>query len=165
MALCLPNRDRLRTRRAQSALCKRDTLSSPRRQLRGCGTSFRRSLWPPLGIRWRQPSKRSGRKRLGLRVHPRFDGGNHPNAAGANASAYESIRAFDNIPVQGGQNEPTYTFVTGQLYVATPTSVIDADDPFGYGSIVAINRKLMATGASCGSHPLIDVSGPSSSIG
>ena len=102
----------------------------------------------------------------GVFGHPwGFDGGNHPNAAGANASAYESIRAFDNIPVQGGQNEPTYTFVTGQLYVATPTSVIDADDPFGYGSIVAINRKLMATGASCGSHPLIDVSGPSSSIG
>src|ERR1022692_11319 len=102
----------------------------------------------------------------GVFGHPwGFDGGNHPNAAGANASAYESIRAFDNIPVQGGQNEPTYTFVTGQLSVATPTSVIDADDPFGYGSIVAINRKLMATGASCGSHPLIDVSGPSSSIG
>ena len=101
----------------------------------------------------------------GVFGHPwGFDGGSHPNSAGANASGYESIRAFDNIPVQGGQNEPTYTLVTGQLYVATPTSVIDADDPFGYGSIVAINRKLMATGASCGSHPLIDVSGPSASI-
>src|ERR1039458_7772077 len=68
----------------------------------------------------------------GVFGHPwGFDGGSHPNSAGANASGYESIRAFDNIPVQGGQNEPTYTLVTGQLYVATPTSVIDADDPFG----------------------------------
>jgi hypothetical protein len=101
----------------------------------------------------------------GVYGHPwGFDGGNHPNAAGANASAYESIRAFDNIPVQGGQNEPTFSVVTGQLYVATPTSNLDADDIFGYGSIVAINRKLMATGASCGSHPLIDLSGSSSSI-
>jgi hypothetical protein len=101
----------------------------------------------------------------GVYGHPwGFDGGNHPNAAGAHASAWESIRAFDNIPVQGGTNEPTYTPVTGQLYVATPTSVLDADDPFGYGSIVAINRKLMATGASCGSHPLVDLSGPTSSI-
>jgi len=103
------------------------------------------------------------------------DGGAHPNPAGDNASAYESIRFFDNIPVQGGQNEPTFTAVSGQaqLYVATPTSNIDADDIFGYttatggcpsGGCVAINRKLMATAASCGSHPVIDVSGPSSSI-
>ncbi|MGA3039332.1 MAG: hypothetical protein ABSF54_00930 [Bryobacteraceae bacterium] len=103
----------------------------------------------------------------GVYGHPwGFDAGTHPNAAGANASAYESKRAFDNLPVQGGQNEPVFTAVSGQaqLYVATPASNIDADDIFGYGSIVAINRKLMATGASCGSHPVIDVSGPSASI-
>ena len=109
----------------------------------------------------------------GVFGHPwGFDGGNHPNPPGVNASSYESIRAFDNIPVQGGQNEPTYTLVTGQLYKATPTSNVDTDDPFGYtgsgadcpSGCVAINRKLMATGASCGAHPLIDVSGPSASI-
>jgi len=101
----------------------------------------------------------------GVNSHPwAFDGGNHPNAAGANATPWEAIRAFDNIPVQGGTNEPTYTPVTGQLYVATPASILDADDPFGYGSVVPFNRKLMATGASCGSHPLIDLSGPTSSI-
>ncbi len=97
-----------------------------------------------------------------------FDTGSHSNGAGANASPAESMRAFDNDPVQGGQNEPAFSLVTGQLYVATPTSVIDADDPFGYGGtpngIVAINRKLMATAASCGSHPVADISGPSSSI-
>ncbi len=117
----------------------------------------------------------------GVYGHPwGFDGGNHPNAAGANASAYESIRAFDNIPVQGGQNEPTFTAVSGQaqLYVATPSSCsggpcsADPDDPFGYtgsgadcpSGCVAINRKVMATAASCGSHPVIDVSGPGSRI-
>ena len=103
----------------------------------------------------------------GVFGHPwGFDAGTHPNAAGVNASAYESIRAFDNLPIQGGENEPVFTAVPGQalLYVATPAQVTDPDDPFGSGSIVAINRKLMATGASCGSHPLIDMSGPASSI-
>ena len=103
----------------------------------------------------------------GVYGHPwGFDAGSHPNAAGVNAPPNESIRAFDNLPVEGGQNEPAFTAVTGQpqLYFATPSLVTDPDDPFGSGTIVAINRKLMATGASCGSHPLIDVSGPSSSI-
>ena len=40
----------------------------------------------------------------------------------------------------------------------------DPDDFFGSGSTVGINRKLMAQGNSCGSHPLIDISGPGSSI-
>ena len=104
----------------------------------------------------------------GVYGHPwGFDAGNHPNAAGVNAAPYETIRAFDNLPVQGGQNEPVFTAVSGQaqVYSATPSSVIDADDPFGSNNIVAINRKLMATGASCGTHPLIDVSGPGSRIG
>ncbi len=103
----------------------------------------------------------------GVYGHPwGFDAGNHPNPAGANASAYETIRAFDNLPVQGGQNEPVFTAVSGQaqLYSATPGLVTDPDDTFGSGGSVSINRKLMATGASCGSHPLIDVSGSSSSI-
>jgi hypothetical protein len=103
----------------------------------------------------------------GVYGHPwGFDAGNHPNAAGANASANEAIRAFDNLPVQGGQNEPVFTPVVGQpqLYSTTPSLVSDPDDTFGSGGLVSINRKLMATGASCGSHPLIDVSGPDSSI-
>jgi hypothetical protein len=93
-----------------------------------------------------------------------FDAGCHPNAAGAEAPAYESIRAFDNLPVQGGGGDPTFSLVTGQLYQATPSLVADPDDFFGSGSIVGINRKLMAQGNSCGSHPLIDISGPGSSI-
>ena len=101
----------------------------------------------------------------GVYGHPwGFDTGSHPNAAGAAASAYESIRGFDNMPVQGGGNDPSFNLVTGQLYVATPGLVTDPDDFFGSGSTVAINRKLMAQGNSCGSHPLIDVSGPASSI-
>jgi hypothetical protein len=93
-----------------------------------------------------------------------FDAGAHPNAAGANASPYESIRAFDNTPVQGGAIDPAFTPVTGQLYVATPGLATSPDDIFGSGGVASINRKLMATGASCGSHPLIDLSGPGSSI-
>ena len=98
----------------------------------------------------------------GVWGHPwAADAGSHPNPAGAIG---EGAFAFDSIPVQGGQNEPTFTKVSGQLYVTTPTSNIDADDIFGYGTLVAINRKLMATGASCGAHPVSDISGPSSSI-
>jgi len=101
----------------------------------------------------------------GVYGHPwGFDAGNHPNAAGADASAYEAIRAFDNTPVQGGGGDPSFNLVTGQLYVATPSLVTDPDDSFGSGSTVGINRKLMAQGDSCGSHPLIDISGPSSSM-
>ncbi|HTQ57259.1 MAG TPA: hypothetical protein VMI94_22470 [Bryobacteraceae bacterium] len=101
----------------------------------------------------------------GVYGHPwGFDAGCHPNAAGSTASTYEALRAFDNTPVQGGEYEPTFSPVTGQLYAATPSLVTDADDFFGSGSTVAINRKLMAQGDSCGSHPLIDISGPGSSI-
>jgi hypothetical protein len=94
-----------------------------------------------------------------------FDAGSHPNAAGANASAQESIRAFDNTPVQGGAFDPVFNWVKGQLFVATPGRVTSPDDIFGSDGVAAINRKLMATGASCGSHPLIDRSGPGSTIG
>jgi hypothetical protein len=92
------------------------------------------------------------------------EAGTHPNPAGATAAANESIRAFDNIPVQGNAYSPPFSNVTGQLYVATPTQVVDPDDPFGTAPIITINRKLMAQGNSCGSHPLIDISGPSSSV-
>lgn len=93
-----------------------------------------------------------------------FDAGAHPNAAGANASAYESLRAFDNTPVQGGGFDPPFTLLSGQLYAATPGTVTGPDDIFGSGRVASLNRKRMATGASCGSHPLIDLSGPGSSI-
>ena len=90
------------------------------------------------------------------------DGGAHPNAAGANATSYESVRAFDNIPVQGGAYDPNsttpFTLVSGQLYSFTPGTVTDADDFYTTNSVAYINRKLMATGAACGSHPLIDIS-------
>ena len=101
----------------------------------------------------------------GVYGHPwGFDVGSHPNAAGAAASAYESIRAYDNMPVQGGGFDPTFNLVAQQLYVATPSLVTDPDDFFGSDSTVGINRQLMAQGNSCGSHPLIDISGPGSSI-
>ncbi|MGA2739126.1 MAG: hypothetical protein ABSG65_16940 [Bryobacteraceae bacterium] len=101
----------------------------------------------------------------GVYGHPwGFDVGSHPNAAGAAASAYESIRAYDNMPVQGGGFDPTFNLVAQQLYVATPSLVTDPDDFFGSNGTVGINRQLMAQGNSCGSHPLIDISGPGSSI-
>jgi hypothetical protein len=45
-----------------------------------------------------------------------------------------------------------------------PGLVTDADDFFGSAGIVGMNRKLMAQGNSCGSHPLIDISAPASSM-
>jgi len=93
-----------------------------------------------------------------------FDAGSHPDAAGAN-DPNNGKYAFDNIPVQGGANDPAFTRVTGQLYAAGPPSpMTDPDNLFGSGVVASIDRKLMATGASCGSHPLIDLSGPGSSI-
>jgi len=92
------------------------------------------------------------------------DGGGHPNAAGVNSGPYETIRAFDNIPLQGGSYDPPFSPVSGQLYYYRPGTVTDPDDFYTSGSTAYINRKLMATGASCGSHPLIDVSGPSANV-
>ncbi len=92
------------------------------------------------------------------------DGGGHPNAAGVNAGPYESIRAFDNIPIQGGSYDPSFSLVSGQLYSYRPSVVTDGDDFYTPNTTAYINRKLMATGAACGSHPLIDVSGPESNI-
>jgi hypothetical protein len=92
------------------------------------------------------------------------DGGGHPNAAGANAGSYESIRAFDNVPIQGGSYDPPFALVAGQLYSYRPATVTDPDDFYTANTTAYINRKLMATGAACGSHPLIDISGPGSSI-
>jgi hypothetical protein len=77
------------------------------------------------------------------------------------------------------------TVTSGQLYRHRPGTVTDADDFFSQGTgsgctpspacegtpisggigATIINRKILATAASCGDHPLIDVSGPSSTIG
>ena len=103
------------------------------------------------------------------------DAQTHPNPPGANASAYEQLQAFDNVVLTGESAAPNFSWLSGQLYRYRPATVTDPDDFYsaagagtpatgGNGSVY-INRKLMATGASCGSHPLIDVSGPSSSIG
>jgi hypothetical protein len=92
------------------------------------------------------------------------DAGQHPNPAGALASAYEQLQAFDDLPLQGGAYDPPFTLVSGQLYQYVPGTVTDPDDFVTSGSVAYINRKLMATGAACGSHPLVDVSGPGSSI-
>jgi hypothetical protein len=76
------------------------------------------------------------------------------------------LRAFDNIGVQGGNYDATFVLDTGQRYKYVPGTVIDADDVYTLSpAVVPIQRKLMATGAACGSHPLIDISGPSSSLG
>jgi hypothetical protein len=106
------------------------------------------------------------------------DAGSHPNPAGAN-DPNNGGYAFDNTPVQGGGQDPSFTLVTGQLYEATPClsstcglpttgSETNGDNIyFDYGCIpctAPIFRKVLATGASCGSHPLIDLSGPSSTI-
>jgi hypothetical protein len=93
-----------------------------------------------------------------------FDGGSHPNPAGAN-DPNNGMYAFDNIPIQGGGNDPAFTPVTGQLYVALPPGpATNPDNIIGTGSVAPINRKTVATGASCGSHPLIDLSAPNSTI-
>jgi len=93
------------------------------------------------------------------------DGGTHPNPAGAHASPNEAIRAFDNYPVQGGSYDPNesspFAAVSGQLYRYRPGTVTDSDDFYTANRVAYINRKLMATGASCGSHPLIDMSSAS----
>jgi len=86
----------------------------------------------------------------------------HPNPPGDLASAYEQARAFDYLTFGGNPFtftawNPTFTNVSGQLY-STSLSVTDPDD-IGY-----FNRKLLSTSASCGDHPLTDVSGPNSAI-
>jgi len=103
------------------------------------------------------------------------DGQTHPNAPGANASAYEAAQAFDNVCINGESEAPNFSWIAGQLYRSRPGTVTDPDDFFSVGGqgtpasgdigAVYINRKILATAASCGSHPLVDVSGPASAIG
>jgi hypothetical protein len=86
----------------------------------------------------------------------------HPSVSGDSASASEGQAAFDVRPLVGKFTSPPappdlWTFVSGQLWKTT-YAVKDPDD------IGNLNRKLLPTAASSGAHPLIDVSGPSSSI-
>ena len=91
----------------------------------------------------------------------------HPGMSGENAVPYEQQAAFDVRPLVGqatsapgvGAYQP-FTLVTGNIWVSTWTgaSYTDVDD-FG-----AVNRKIYATAANVGPHPLIDISGPGSNI-
>ncbi len=86
----------------------------------------------------------------------------HASVSGDLAGPYEGQTAFDVRPLIGiFSSTPSppdlWTLVSGQLWKTTYT-VTDADN------IGSLNRKLLPTAASSGSHPLLDVSGPGSSI-
>ena len=104
------------------------------------------------------------------------DAQTHPNPPGVNASSGELTQAFDNVSWNGLTAGPNFSLVSGQLYRHRPGTVTDPDDFYSGANAgtpasssangaAYINRKLMATGAKCGHSPLVDVSGPSSSIG
>jgi len=86
----------------------------------------------------------------------------HPSVSGESATASESQAAFDIRPLVGKfTSAPAppdlWTLVSGQLWKTT----YPVKDPDNIGNL---NRKLLPTAASSGSHPLIDVSGPASSL-
>ncbi len=86
----------------------------------------------------------------------------HCSVSGESASPAEAQAAFDVRPLVGKYTGPPaapdlWTLVSGQLWKTT----YPAKDPDDIGNL---NRKLLPTAASSGSHPLIDVSGPSSSL-
>jgi hypothetical protein len=89
----------------------------------------------------------------------------HAGMSGEDATVYEGQAAFDVRPLVGtATSSPgppfAFTIVTGNIWVATFTGVNYTDlDDFG-----GLNRKIYATAASAGPHPLIDVSGPASNI-
>jgi hypothetical protein len=105
-------------------------------------------------------------------ANPRFAGAypaaainvfqSHCSVSGESASPSEGQAAFDVRPLVGKYTSPPrppdlWTLVSGQLWKTT-YPVKDPDD------IGNLNRKLLPTAASSGSHPLIDVSGPASSL-
>ncbi len=86
----------------------------------------------------------------------------HPSVSGESASASEGQAGFDVRPLVGKFTSPPkppdlWTLVSGQLWKTT----YKVNDPDNIGNL---NRKLLPTAAGSGSHPLIDASGPSSSI-
>jgi hypothetical protein len=89
----------------------------------------------------------------------------HASASGDNATLYNSQAAFDVRPLVGtGSTAPTpsFTHLTANIWVMTCTSgsggFTDVDNFCG------LNRKVYATAASAGPHPLVDVSGPGSNV-
>jgi hypothetical protein len=96
----------------------------------------------------------------------------HANAPGDLASDNEGMRAFDvrpmlanTAPAQTGV--PNFSQVSGQLYKQTWPDKLDADDLCSHAGCsrtdpfsAQLNRKLVSTAASCGAHPLLDISGP-----
>ena len=91
----------------------------------------------------------------------------HPGMSGEGASPYEGQAAFDVRPLVGQGTSPPasgpyqpFTSVSGNVWVNTWTggNYTDVDD-FG-----AVHRKIYATAASAGTHPLVDISGPASNI-
>jgi len=87
----------------------------------------------------------------------------HAGPSGDDATLYEGQAAFDVRPLVGTSNSapsPVFALVTGNIWSITYTgsNYTDIDD-FG-----GLNRKVYATAANAGTHPLVDVSGPSSNI-
>jgi hypothetical protein len=77
-----------------------------------------------------------------VNTHPAFS---HPWATDNSINTYTDARGL----CQSGGVSGTFTLVSGQLWSATG---------------LTLNRKQLPTIASCGSHPLLDISGPGSSI-
>ena len=90
----------------------------------------------------------------------------HPGPSGDNATWYEGQAAFDVRPLVGTATSTpgspsALTNIPGTTIWLTTYSgatYTDADD-FG-----PVNRKIYATAASSGPHPLVDVSGPVSNV-
>ena len=87
----------------------------------------------------------------------------HAGPSGDDATLYEGQAAFDVRPLVGtgtSAPSPAFTLLTGNTWSITYTgsNYTDVDD-FG-----GLNRKIFATAANVGPHPLIDVSGPTSNI-
>ncbi len=87
----------------------------------------------------------------------------HAGPSGDDATLYEGQAAFDVRPLVGSSTtapSPAFSLITGNLWSITYTgsNYTDVDD-FG-----GLNRKVFATAANVGTHPLIDISGPASNI-
>jgi hypothetical protein len=85
----------------------------------------------------------------------------HPSAGPNAASTAYDFRPLEGFYTTAPGGADLYANVTGQLWKATYTAT--TPDVLTGGQI-KLNRKIFATAASSGMHPLVDVSGPSSSI-
>jgi hypothetical protein len=123
-----------------------------------------------------------------LQSHPNPGGANVASTFGYDY--FPQVYGGQSIGGQGYANtaNAAWTNVAGTLYTYTPPTICpsgctmtqcptgftcDVDDPvipavhpIGQGNLWGqINFKLTGTALSCGAHPLVDISGPSSSIG